>query len=72
MSQGILGGLLSQALGGLDISKNITLKDNTLELVINEMDFKQYIITKINNPMLQNILDIRIEQGRIVIRIRLL
>jgi len=72
MSQGILGGLLSQALGGLDISKNIALKDNTLELVINEMDFKQYIITKINNPMLQNILDIRIEQGRIVIRIRLL
>jgi hypothetical protein len=72
MSQGILGGLLSQALGGLDISKNIALKDNTLELAINEQDFKQYIIAKINNPMLQNMLDIRIEQGRIVIRIRLL
>jgi len=72
MSQGILGGLLSQALGGLDISKHIALKDNTLELVINEQDFKQYIISKINNPMLQNILDIKIEQGRITIRIRLL
>jgi hypothetical protein len=72
MSQGILGGLLSQALGGLDISKNLALKDNTLELSISEQDFKQYILAKINNPILANILDIRIEQGRIVIRIRLL
>ena len=72
MSSGIVGGLLSQALGGLDLSKNLALKDNFLELSINEHEFKQYLLSKLNNPMLNNVLDIKIEQGRIVIRIKLL
>mgnify|MGYP000145908748 FL=1 len=72
MSSGIVGGLLSQALGGLDLTRNLALKDNVLELSINEQEFKQYLLSKLNNPMLNNVLDIRIEQGRIVIRIKLL
>jgi len=69
---GILGGLLSNALGGLDLSKNLALKDNTLELQITESEFKQYLLSKINNPTVANLLDIRIEQGRIIVRIKLL
>jgi hypothetical protein len=72
MSSGIVGGLLSQALGGLDLTRNLALKDNVLELSINEQEFKQYLLSKLNNPMLNNVLDIKIEQGRIVIRIKLL